>query len=90
VFNIASGRSRELVEILSILRVASSARFDVRTDPGMLRKAEVPNAVGEAGALRALTGWRQQRAFEETVRDTLDYFRDRTAPLGEARGIAQS
>ena len=82
VFNIASGHGRELVEILSILRAASSARFDVSTDPAMLRPAEIANAVGDAGALRALTGWRPRRTFEETVRDTLGFFRDRTAQLG--------
>ncbi|HUZ13236.1 MAG TPA: GDP-mannose 4,6-dehydratase [Caulobacteraceae bacterium] len=76
-FNIASGRAVELIEVVQLLQKWSRRPFELEIDRALLRPADVQSAVGDAGALRAATGWRPRRRFAATVRATLEYFRKR-------------
>jgi GDP-4-dehydro-6-deoxy-D-mannose reductase len=80
VYNVCSGRGRRIRELLDLLLAASRARVEVRVDPERLRPADVPAQVGDPARLRAATGWEPRIPLEQSLRDLLDDWRQRTAP----------
>ncbi|MHB8868315.1 MAG: GDP-mannose 4,6-dehydratase [Thermoleophilia bacterium] len=78
VYNVASGDPWSLRQILDLFR--SEAVVDVRVtpDPALFRPTDVPVLAGDAGRLRDL-GWSPRYDIRDTVRDTLDYWRQRVA-----------
>jgi GDP-4-dehydro-6-deoxy-D-mannose reductase len=48
-------------------------------DPGLLRSSDVPRIVADCRKLRARTGWRAEIPFEQSLRDLLDYWRQRVS-----------
>lgn len=76
-YNICSGTSRSAADILAAL--AHESPLDVRheTDPARLRKNEVMEIRGSHDRLTNATGWQPAIAFEQTIRDTLDWWRGR-------------
>ncbi len=75
VFNIASGRSWRLADIVQRLLEYARVPLRVKQDPGRLRPADVRVLYGDATALRQATGWRPEIPLEQTLADTLDYWR---------------
>jgi GDP-4-dehydro-6-deoxy-D-mannose reductase len=78
-FNIASGQPRSIQSILDDLLRISSCEIEVRQDPNRLRPADIPVLVGDAGKLRQATGWVPEISMEQSLQDTLDYWRGRLA-----------
>ena len=54
-------------------------------DSDWLRPSDAPLLVADSCALRAATGWRPVVPFEQSLRDTLDWWRGRVsgAPGGD-------
>ncbi|MBI4492691.1 MAG: GDP-mannose 4,6-dehydratase [Chloroflexi bacterium] len=77
VYNLGSGRAASIRELLDLLAAASRVRFRVEVDPHRLRPTDVPRQLCDASRFRALTGWRPEIPFEQTVLDTLNYWRRR-------------
>jgi GDP-4-dehydro-6-deoxy-D-mannose reductase len=77
VYNVCSGRSVAVLELIELLR--GLARVEVRheLDPARLRPADVPEVRGSADRLRAATGWRPRIPLEQTVADAIDDWRER-------------
>ncbi|MCM8750026.1 GDP-mannose 4,6-dehydratase [Thermomicrobiaceae bacterium CFH 74404] len=75
VFNIAGGRSWRLRDVLERLLSLSSISIEVRQDPSRLRPADIPMLRGDATALRQATGWVPEIPLEQTLADTLEYWR---------------
>jgi len=75
VYNLGSGRSRSIQELLDILLSLSPAAITVEIDPARLRPSDVPEMVCDASRFRARTGWEPHIPFEHTLRDLLDYER---------------
>jgi GDP-4-dehydro-6-deoxy-D-mannose reductase len=46
-------------------------------DPDRLRPSDVEILIGDSSKFRADTGWEPRIPFEQTVRDLLDYWRER-------------
>lgn len=76
-YNVASGVSRSIREVLDQLLVLTEAVVDVVFDPGRLRPADIPELVGDAGEFRRVTGWAPGIAFEQSLYDCLAYWRRR-------------
>ncbi|HXF82955.1 MAG TPA: GDP-mannose 4,6-dehydratase [bacterium] len=78
VYNIASGKGYAIKDVLTML-LALSTRRDIRveTDPQRLRPSDVPVLIGDSSKFRALTGWQPTIPFEQTVEDSLSYWRQR-------------
>lgn len=76
VYNVASGRSVAIRELLETLLSLSRRPLAVEQDPSRLRPSDVPDLVGDASKLRARTGWAPERSLGETLRDTLEYWRE--------------
>ncbi len=82
VFNVCSGRSTSVAELVDA--VASHARIPVRheVDPARLRDHDARTMRGSHERLTAATGWQPEILLDQTVRDTLDWWRGRVASSG--------
>jgi len=76
-FNIASGHSVTIAEMLNLLLAASASGIEVRQDPARLRPVDIPRVCGDSSALRAATGWQPQKTIADLVADLLDDWRAR-------------
>ena len=77
VYNICSGTTVAVQQLLDIL--VAMAKVDVIPvpDPALMRPVDVPVLSGVSTKLRALTGWDPEIALESTLRDILDDARAR-------------
>ena len=84
VYNRCSGRSwviREVVEFF--LRHASLSGITLKEDPARFRPSDVPNLLGDASKIRTTLGWQPEIPFEQTLLDTLEYWRRRIKAAGQ-------
>lgn len=79
VYNIASGTGITIQELLDRLLAMSTAEVRIEIDPERLRPSDVEILVGDSSKFRADTGWQPEIPFEQTLRDILDYWRERLA-----------
>jgi GDP-4-dehydro-6-deoxy-D-mannose reductase len=79
VYNIASGKGYRIGEMLDILLGFSATGIKVEQDPERLRPSDVPILLGDSSKFRAVTGWTTTIPFEKTLKDLLQYWRDRFA-----------
>ncbi len=77
VYNICSGRGYTVRAVLDILLGLAQTRVEVRQDPERLRPSDVPVLVGDCTRFRAISGWEPTIPFEVTLKDLLDYWRQR-------------
>ncbi len=76
-YNIASGRAWRIRDVLDLLLSFSDARIEVEVDPDRLRPSDVELLLGDSSKFRAATGWEPRIPFEQTARETLEYWRAR-------------
>jgi len=74
-FNVCSGHSTSVAELVAM--VAEHARIPVRheVDPALLRDHDARDMCGSHERLTAATGWAPAIPLDQTVRDTLDWWR---------------
>ncbi len=77
VYNICSERSWTIQQVLDMLLEMSDAEIRVEQDPARLRPSDVPILQGDCSKFRRDTGWEPEIPFEQTLRDILDYWRER-------------
>jgi GDP-4-dehydro-6-deoxy-D-mannose reductase len=77
IYNVCAGRSTAIADILAGLARHTSLDVRQRTDPGKLRKHEVMEIRGSHELLRNCTGWEPEIPLDQTLRDTLDWWRSR-------------
>jgi GDP-4-dehydro-6-deoxy-D-mannose reductase len=82
VYNIASGAPITIRELLDRLLALSTADIRVEQDPERMRPSDVEILIGDASKFRKETGWEPQIPFDQTLRDTLDYWRNRLSQRG--------
>jgi GDP-4-dehydro-6-deoxy-D-mannose reductase len=79
VYNLATGSGITIRAMLDLLLSLSHAQVEVETDPERLRPSDVEVLIGDSSRFRADTGWEPRIPFATTMRDLLDYWRDRIA-----------
>jgi len=77
VYNIASGKTYLISELLQILLDMTDATITIEADPSRLRPSDVPILLGDYSKFHAATGWTPTISFEQTMRDILEYWRAR-------------
>lgn len=77
VYNIASGKGYKIREVLDKLIALSKAKVKVTQDPQRLRPSDVELLIGSADKFKAATGWQPQIPFDTTLKDLLEYWRER-------------
>lgn len=75
IFNVCSGVSVPVADILAGLARATGISVEQRTDPSRLRQHEVMDIRGSHARLTEATGWQPEIALETTLADTLDWWR---------------
>jgi GDP-4-dehydro-6-deoxy-D-mannose reductase len=78
LFNICSGVSRSARELIAALSAVARVPVDHEIDPAKVRAHEVFEIRGSASRLREATGWSPQIPLEQTLGDTLAWWRGRT------------
>lgn len=78
-YNIASGKTHRVKDILHILKKEAAIDFSIETDPTRLRPSDVPLLQGSAEKFWKATAWKPNIPFSRTMRDLLDYWRERVA-----------
>ncbi len=79
VYNIASGKGYKIKEVLDKLIAQSKVKVKVTQDPQRLRPSDVELLIGSADKFKAATGWQPQIPFDTTLRDLLEYWRERVS-----------
>ena len=82
VWNVCSGRSRSVAELIDILRKCAQIPVRHEVDPERVRAHDVPEIRGSAERLHAATSWEPEIPLERTVRDALEDWRERLASAG--------
>ncbi len=75
VFNLASGRTIQIREILEILIRLSDHDIEIIVDPEKVRPLEVPIAFGNADAAKQTFNWSPTVSIEKTIADVLDQWK---------------
>jgi GDP-4-dehydro-6-deoxy-D-mannose reductase len=78
-FNIASGESHVIGDLLERLLALARAPITVTVDQSRLRPADVPALCGDPTRLRAALGWAPVRALDQTLADALEFARTQAA-----------
>ena len=76
VYTIGSGTARSIDEMLQILLRLARVNIEVETDPVLFRPGDLPVLQSDPRAFQAQTGWRAAIPLEQTLEDTLNYWRD--------------
>lgn len=76
-YNVASGKAYQIKEMLDILLSYSSVKVEIKQDPMRMRPSDVELLLGDYSKLKKQTGWEPEIPFEQTLKDLLDYWRDR-------------
>lgn len=79
VYHVASGRAVPVRTILEHLLRLATVPITVEQDVERMRPSDTPILVGDAGKLRAATGWQPEIPLEQTLRDVLDDWRQRVS-----------
>jgi GDP-4-dehydro-6-deoxy-D-mannose reductase len=80
VYNVGSGESHRIQDLLDVLLSLARVSIRVETDPARLRPNDVPDLVCDSRRLREATGWQPRYRLEDTLRDLLDYERSLAVP----------
>lgn len=75
VYNIGSGRSWRIRDLLDILLGMAAVPIRVEIDKERFRPVDLPDLVCDATKFRARTGWAPQIPLEQSLKDLLNYER---------------
>ena len=74
-YNVGSGKAFSIDEILQKILALSKIEIAVKQDPNRLRPADIPLIEADITKLRRDTGWQPAISLEQTLKDTLAYWR---------------
>jgi GDP-4-dehydro-6-deoxy-D-mannose reductase len=79
IYNICSGEPRQIKEVLDILSGMTKVKIKVKQDPARMRPSDMPVFQGDNTKFRSKTGWMIEIPFEKTLRDLLNYWREKVS-----------
>jgi len=77
VYNICSGKSWIIKDVLNMLLGMSKIRVEIKQDTTRMRPSDVEILLGDSTKFRQKTGWKPEIPFEKTMEDLLNYWRGR-------------
>ena len=79
VYNIATGEGIVIRELLDRLIALTDVEVKIEQDPERMRPSDVEILIGDSSKFRADTGWEPEVPFDKTLKDIVDYWRERIA-----------
>lgn len=76
-YNVGSGRAVRIADILQMILKKSSADIRVENDPSKMRPTDLPVIEADIKKLQKTTGWQPLIRLEQTIEETLHYWRTR-------------
>ena len=77
VYNIGTGKTYSIHEILEMLLSLALVDVKIQVDPARLRPSDVPVLLSDSTKFKELTGWAPEIPFRQSLQDLLDYWRER-------------
>jgi GDP-4-dehydro-6-deoxy-D-mannose reductase len=79
-YNIGTGQTWSMRDVVDHLTSVAGVAVEVRQRADLVRAADAAAIRADAGKLRRETGWAPALALEQTLRDTLEYWRKSLVP----------
>jgi len=76
VYNVSSGKSISLKQVLNTLLENAKVKIDVKTDESKMRKADIPVLTGDNRKIKKEIFWEPKIPLKQTLLDLLQYWRD--------------
>jgi len=76
-YNICSEKTWRIGDVLDMLLRMSTAEIRVKQDPARMRPSDVPILLGDCRKFRDITGWSPSFTLEQSMKDILDYWRQK-------------
>lgn len=77
VYNVCSEETVKVGDMLEMLLSMSKVKVKIRKDQSRMRPSDVPILLGDCSKFRSVTGWKPEIPFDKTMKDLLDYWRER-------------
>ena len=77
-YNVCTGRPVELAAVVDTLVGLARVPVEVRKNPALTRRVDVPILAGDPARIEAATGWRAEIPLEQTLADALEEARRAT------------
>src|SRR3989338_6635618 len=77
VYNIATGKSWKIRDVLNLLLSMSKVKISIVQDADRMRPSDVPILLGDNSKFVEKTGWKPEIKFEKTLEDLLNYWLER-------------
>lgn len=75
VYNLGSGKSYQISDILNMMIGLSSVEIKTEQDPSLMSPSDDPELLCDPSKFTNLTGWKSEIPIEKTLQDTIDYWR---------------
>lgn len=79
IYNVCSGQPVTMRSLLEKLISAAGVDAEIVVDASRLRRIDQPTFYGDPSKLQAHTGWAPRLAMDTTLRDLIDFWRERCA-----------
>lgn len=76
-YNVGSGHAVVIRDVLHMIISESSVDIRVEVDPNKIRPVDVPIIEADTTLLKETTGWKPSIELRTTIKQTLDYWRER-------------
>jgi GDP-4-dehydro-6-deoxy-D-mannose reductase len=76
VYNIGSGISYRISDILNKLISMSSSKIEIKRDESLFRPSDDPELICDNSKFSKISGWKPQITIDATLKETLDYWRN--------------
>lgn len=77
VYNIASGKAWKIKHVLDLLLSMAKVKVVLKKDQARMRPSDVEILIGDNSKFVKKTNWKVEIPFEQTMKDLLDYWRQR-------------
>lgn len=75
-YNVGSGHAISIQKMLDMIIAKSDKEIKIEVDPNKLRPVDVPIIEADIDKLCKQTGWKQTISLEQTIEETLNYWRN--------------
>ena len=77
VYNVGRGKAVTIQYILDTAVGMAKTPIEVKHDPARMRASDIPLIEPDISRINADTGWKAEISIEQTIKDTLDYWREK-------------